>query len=85
MFYLNKKSYDDGCKKVYNKTMHVAYSVKKSHGEVAKCEKKKQFVVYMFYEENEEEEGASWRSAGSLTWGDDVCYFWYPWTQACWI
>lgn len=70
MFYLNKKkSYDDGCKKVYNKTMHVAYSVKKSHGEVAKREKKKkQFVVYMFYEENEEEEeGALWRSAGSLT------------------
>lgn len=47
--------------------MHVAYSVKKSHGEVAKCEKKKQFVVYMFYEESEEEEGALWRAAGSLT------------------
>lgn len=31
--------------------MHVAYSVKKSHGEVAKCERereKKKIVVYMF-------------------------------------
>lgn len=69
--------------------MHVAYSVKKSHGKVAKCESKKktkkQFVVYMFYG-GREEEGASWRrSAGSLTRGDGVCYFWYPWTQACWI
>lgn len=62
--------------------MHVAYSVKKSHGEVAKCErkkkqKKKQFVVYMFSGESEED-GASRRFAGSLTRGDDVCYFWYP-------